>query len=288
MSVAFSPDSRTLASTEGNGVHLWEIATGKERARITCPTKEVHAVAFSADGRLLAAGGWDGNIWLWDLATGEELARFAGHTGSLRGLAFSPDGRFLVSAGGVDTTGLVWDVAGLQVGGPTGKNTSTEQEWLWSELGEDAQRAYRALWRLAAVPQESVPFLQKRIQNGPPVNAQRLANLIAELDSERFAVRAQASTELEKLGLSAEPHLRTAYQGRSSLEVRRRAGLLLEKLDRQELPVEQLRRLRALEALERCGTPAARTAVEAVARGPEPDWLAGEARRVLQVGFKLR
>ncbi len=62
----FAPDSRTLFSTGPQGIILWEVATGKERLRL--PATAVNVLAPSADGRLLATGGTDGQVLVWDLA----------------------------------------------------------------------------------------------------------------------------------------------------------------------------------------------------------------------------
>src|SRR5439155_14207558 len=71
----------------------------------------VLALAFSPDGKTLAAGSWDGDIWLWDVATRKEIKRLTGTGEIVRFLSFSPDGRRLTSAwqGG---TVRVWNVAG--------------------------------------------------------------------------------------------------------------------------------------------------------------------------------
>jgi WD40 repeat protein len=72
-------------------------------------TAEVHALAFSPDGRWLASGGDDHLIHLWDVATARIARRLRGHTAPVRTIAFSPDGTRLVS-GGHDETSIVWDL----------------------------------------------------------------------------------------------------------------------------------------------------------------------------------
>jgi hypothetical protein len=70
---------------------------------------EIRSVAFSPDGRILAAGG-DRGIKLWDAASGQVERTLTAHFGSVYAIAFSPDGRMLASAG-FDKTVRVWDAA---------------------------------------------------------------------------------------------------------------------------------------------------------------------------------
>jgi WD40 repeat protein len=76
-SVAFSPDSKTLASGGGFGgkpgeIQLWDVATGKEQATLQGHTEAVRSVAYSPDGKTLASGSEDGTIKLWDVGTGKQ------------------------------------------------------------------------------------------------------------------------------------------------------------------------------------------------------------------------
>ncbi len=57
----------------------------------------VNSIAFSPDGKTLAAGSDDGTVRLWDVAVGDELSRFEGHSSGVRAVAFSPDGKTLAS-----------------------------------------------------------------------------------------------------------------------------------------------------------------------------------------------
>ena len=57
VSVAFSPDSKTLASASYDGtLKLWDMTTGKERATLGEYTGCLGCVAFSPDGKTLASG----------------------------------------------------------------------------------------------------------------------------------------------------------------------------------------------------------------------------------------
>ena len=68
----------------------------------------VHSVAYSPDGKYLAAGADSGQVWVWEVPAGKELHSLKGHTKSVFSVAFAPDGKRLASAG--DTTVRLWDL----------------------------------------------------------------------------------------------------------------------------------------------------------------------------------
>jgi WD40 repeat protein/transcriptional regulator with XRE-family HTH domain len=83
------------------------------------PSAPVESVAFSPDGRLLAAGGDDRAIHLWTLGPGppRPLPALRGHGAPVSAVAFSPDGTMLASCG-ADGTVRLWDVARQRPLGP--------------------------------------------------------------------------------------------------------------------------------------------------------------------------
>ncbi len=110
--VALSPDGRTVASSSGSGLELWDVETGSQVAAMSGRgTEGIEALAFSPDGRLLAAGeSWSGtSVHLWDVETAARTATLEGHRDRVNSLAFSPDGRTLASASH-DHTVKLWDV----------------------------------------------------------------------------------------------------------------------------------------------------------------------------------
>jgi hypothetical protein len=146
----------------------------------------------------------------------------------------------------------------------------------------DGIRAYRALWMMVAAARPSVSFLAERLRPKQPVEAARLERLIADLDSEQFNSRVQASQELEKLGELAETALRKALASTRSLEVRRRVDNLLHKVEAETLSPDQLLTLRGLEVLEHIGTPEAKQVLQNLAKGAPEARLTQEAKASLE------
>ena len=119
-SVAFSPDGKVLASGSGNiytrhtsgsqgkTIRLWDVETGTIHRTFPAQKDEVLRVAFSPDGKVLAAS-QDKIIQLWDVQTHTVRRTLEGHTSWVWSVAFSPDGRTLVSGSG-DGTLLLWEI----------------------------------------------------------------------------------------------------------------------------------------------------------------------------------
>jgi WD40 repeat protein len=109
--VAFSPDGRTLATTAGGSIRLWDTATQQEIGTpMTAASGPAHGLAFSPDGTMLATAGGDGTARLWDVATQQEIGTpMTAGPDALYAVAFSADGGVLTTAGG-DGTARSWDV----------------------------------------------------------------------------------------------------------------------------------------------------------------------------------
>jgi WD40 repeat protein len=68
-------------------------------------------VAFSPNGKTLAAGSADTTVWLWDIESGKLLRRVRGHGEGVDHVFFLPDGKKGVSLER-GRSSLVWDVEG--------------------------------------------------------------------------------------------------------------------------------------------------------------------------------
>jgi hypothetical protein len=252
-------------------------------------------LAFAPDAKTLASGGCEherlGELKLWDGPRGEERATLKRDADMVWAAAFSPDGKTLAAAEGPDTRICLWDVSALTGAAPppASRLADKQLDQLWADLaGADASQAFRAIWALTAAAPQTVPWLEGRLRPVLPAEPQRVAQLIAALDSEHFATRDRATRELEKLGESAGPALRKAVAGGPSAEVRRRAAHLLDQLDRPASSPERLRVLRAIEVLEHSATPEARRVLERLAGGMPGARVTEEAKRSLDRLVKQR
>jgi WD40 repeat protein len=291
----FTPDSRcvVLDLVDEDAPRLWEIASGKERrvygkklasqsgqsvgamafggfggggAPPMPFTRPAASIAFSPNGRLLAFGRADNSISIWDVATGKQLGQLKGHQGIVETLAFAPDSQTLLS-GSRDTTGLIWDVKEM-AGAARPQTADLNAETRWKELASDnAGAAFEAVHALAGAPEKAVAFLKENLHPAAVAEPEKIQQLIAELDSEQFAMRKRASTQLEKIGESAGPLLRKALENDPSAEASKRIEELLKRIDTTMPRGEALRSLRAIEVLETIGTAEAKQVLQTLAKG---------------------
>jgi hypothetical protein len=239
-------------------------------------------LAFSGDGKSLASGSYQGPIQLWEVASGKLRQTFTGHEGMVSSMAFSADGMTLIS-GSLDTTILVWSLPSQSPNHAATLLASSDLRKLWAHLSEeDGPQAYQAVWNLTTSPRETVPFLEKVLLPVPAANSQRIDRLISQLDDQRFQVRQEAASELERLGELASPKLRQALEARSSPEVRRRAEVLLDLADAQALSPDGMRTLRAVEVLERIATRDARAVLQTLGSGAAGATITQEAKSALK------
>lgn len=297
--IAFAPDGASIAGLvrqsvpngklfvqyEAKGIQFWRTDTGRPFLRL--PVRALCRFVFSPDGRLLAAVGEE-SIRLWEVASAKEVfqrpvaGNLFGKHGSAAVLAFAPDGRSLAT-GLSDTTILIWDM--MPAARDSSRPLSTEeQDRLWRELaGSDAVKAYIAVGRLIARPAETLPLLHARLRPIVAPSAERLKQLLADLDSDEFRRRDAAYRQLADLGESVQPALREALKGNTSVESRRRIERLLAQLmpDIVRSP-EMLRSIRAVAVLEQIGTPRAKEHLADLAKGASTARLTHEAERALR------
>ena len=107
--LAARSDGLLFASIGGGGkgpLSLWDVRTGHVLATLDAQD----CVAFSPDGKMLAAGGAENTIRVWDLEDNKpkSVRALRGHSAAVTGLAFAPNSTRLASAGS-DGEVRIWD-----------------------------------------------------------------------------------------------------------------------------------------------------------------------------------
>jgi WD40 domain-containing protein len=124
--VAFSPDGTTVVGYVEGKIKNWNVANGRLRSstgtelRSTKTDPEIHSVAFSPDGMMIArCKGRE--VKLFDAGSGRQLRVLSGHEGDVNSVVFSQDGK-IIASGSDDHTIRLWDsTTGRQIrilGGP--------------------------------------------------------------------------------------------------------------------------------------------------------------------------
>jgi WD40 repeat protein len=281
--LALSPDGRTAVTAGHDSPFVaWETRTGQMRAVLSNEIGLRPELAFSRDGRFLAAGEHNGTIRIWKLPAAKER-RVLHQAGGVACLAFSADNQRLAS-GGYDTTALIWNIEDLRKGKPKQSSDLTQEqlETAWCDLaGPDAVRAYKAIGKLIAYPHQAVALFRNRLG---PIDAgpQRVDRLIADLDSDKFPVRHEATKALEEIGEPAVSLLKQSAAKPPSEEMRRRIDHLLRHIAAGILHPSTLRTLRALEVLEAIGTPDAISVIEKIAAGTPTALITEDAEASLE------
>jgi WD40 repeat protein len=139
--LAFGPDGRqvavALSRNDGDPatVQLLDLESGDATHELAHPML-VSSVAWSRDGKRLATGCYDGNVYVWEAATGRQLQVCRGHRGKVIHVAFNDEGDLLASTAW-DATTRLWDSRSgeqlVQTDMP-GPQFSHDGQWLAIEM----------------------------------------------------------------------------------------------------------------------------------------------------------
>lgn len=155
------PDGRLVAVASTGAICLWDGHTGAHLGEFTGFRKQVHDLAFNAEGTLLATAHRDLSVRVWDLASMHSLGVLSGHNHAVHSVTFAPGGRVLAS-GGEDGTVHLWD---LTTGAPTTTLTGHTGAVRTIAFSRDGARVVTAgldgrvcLWRSGGGPAHQLPL----------------------------------------------------------------------------------------------------------------------------------
>jgi hypothetical protein len=276
----FSSDGATLAGLSwGREVFVWNPTTGKLLAQFTLKQKMGSAVAFSPDGQTMATAEESGTVRLWEVRTRQERLVLSGNADPvINALAFSPNGR-RIATGDHKAVALVWDATG--VAGEKAALPSLQECWKGLASAK-AARASEAIWGLVAHSDKGVALLSEHLRPAPGETDEKIKRLIADLDSDEFAIREAATASLGELCDLAEPALRKALASQPSPEATRRIETVLRALQDPVSAPERLRAERAVEALEHIGSKGACNVLKLLTKGAPQARLTRQAQAALQ------
>ena len=141
-----------------------------ESTLLTAHTDQVHAVAYSPDGRFAVTGSWDRTVRFWDPRTYQEAGAPIQSPSPVNALAISPDSR-LVATGGQDGIVRLWDTATRQ---PVGTPVNVDGSYLFSV-------AFSPDGRLIAAGSEAGTVRVWDVATGRPLLGRPLAQLDASV-----------------------------------------------------------------------------------------------------------
>jgi hypothetical protein len=156
-------------------VILMDLTKGEFIFRQTGHQDAIYALAFSADGGMIASAGYDRAIRLWDVPSGQMVKQLIGHQAAVYDLDFHPSGKMLASAS-ADQSVKLWHVSRGSLlntlGQPEGEmrclKFSADGLFL---LAAGADRQIRC-WRILSTEDtEITPMIEARFAHESEINS---------------------------------------------------------------------------------------------------------------------
>jgi hypothetical protein len=154
-------------------------------------------------------------------------------------------------------------------------------ETAWEQLrSDDPAKGFQAI-RVFAEYSEGATFLRKKILPAKSEDHELIKKWIADLDSDRFAVRESALKKLSEKGKSALGVFEEVLKGKLSPGTQEQLTKLLETARGKRSP-EETRLRRAVESMSWSATPEAIQTLEGWAKGSAGELLTQDALQALK------
>lgn len=222
--IAFAPDGATLAVGGEAGVQLWDVAGPHHtllRPRAVLEAWPVRSLAFSPNGKLLAAAG--GHAKLWDVAGARELTVVRpADAGFISFVAFAPDGTMLAlseqdrSSRRLGGSVRLWDLrALLSPQAVSARARAAASDLLRAVRDSDAHGAAGAMRAMGPHALAAIPVLTPGLKD------------------RKADVRAATAVALGRIGPGAKAAVPALIQALKddSPQVRQAASLGLQRID---------------------------------------------------------
>jgi WD40 repeat protein len=248
----FSPDGSKLIlcgrfdrGWDRDNITVWDVRSGRRLVNWTRDGGRIGSVSLAPDGRSLLAGDRSGKLSLIEIASDRERTSFR-HGSEVISADFHPDGTKIVASSS-EAPVYVWDLMG-----DAPKWDATKADSIWSDLASmDAKKAFAAIRTLRANPVEAIAFLKERLKPAESPADAKLAAMLKQLDSPKFAERELAQKELTLIADLIQSKLQAARKT-SSEEALVRIDAILKTID--DPTPDRLRSARACEVLEGVGS----------------------------------
>lgn len=271
--------TKILTKIGQNRIGLFDCIDGRLIWQQPANRVSLDSAVFSPDGRTFVLRNRR-SIQLREASTGKLRSTIPSQQ-SQRPIAFTPDGRQLATTSPTAPVYL-WDIRGSLKNYASRLDRATT-ELLWTELlGSDAEAAFRALQRLSAAPETTLPFVREQVRPAVAPSPEEIASWIQSLDAPAFRDREAAMKALKSKSSTIAQELRAARDATPSPEAHERLTKLLAALY-PETP-ESVRRSRIVELVEWCGTAEARQLLREWGAGAKGACLTVEAQAAIARG----
>lgn len=247
----------TFAAQPPFAYDVWEISTGQG---VRVFERDQHETAvLGPRGQYVLRVREDGAVDVYEPFVLKKAVATISAASRPQQFEFAPDGgRVAVSL--ADTSLTIWETAPWRtaIEAAIAKEIPENLDRLWDDLLGDAATGLRAARLLAAAGDKGIALVKSKLQARQSPAAEKMAKLIADLDSARFGVREKAEADLRDLGPQAEPFLQRAIKMRPSAEAAKRIEALLSAITARKLSAAEVREIRAVRTLEWIDTSAAK------------------------------